>query len=104
MTASFRHARISELMLRYRPERLPGKGERWGIKDRESGVLVERAEFPSEDLARAGCRLQAASDVERLYVPDPGAARTRIAEIIGEQSDPAWAASLICDFFEGARQ
>lgn len=102
MTASFRHARISELMLRYRPERL-GKGERWGIRDKELGAMVGLADYESEDLARAGCRLQAAADIERLYTPPRAAANARIAEIIGEQSDPVWAASLICDFFEGAK-
>jgi hypothetical protein len=106
MTASFRHARISELMQRYRPERV-GKTEQWSICDRETDELVPNAIYDNEPMARAGCRLQAAADIERLYVPARAEATARvtavIAQTIAEQSDPAWAASLICDFFEGAK-
>lgn len=54
--------RISELMVRYgtRPT-----GKRFAIFDRETGTTLE-ADFDTEDMARAGARLQAASDIEAL--------------------------------------
>lgn len=101
MTAHFRQRRISETILRYVP--VEGEKRRWNVRDRETGQMVEGADYDTEDLARAKCRMLVAADVERLYIGDRATAKARIATILGEQSDRAWAAELICDYFEGAK-
>lgn len=39
----------------------------------------------------------------RATTPARATTEARVAAIIREQSDPAWAARLICDLFEGAK-
>jgi hypothetical protein len=102
MSEHYRHHRISEAIQRYQPADLP-KG-RFGVRDRETGQLLADADYDNEAMARAKCRLQAAAEIEKLYILDRPTATARIVAIIGEQTDPQWAAELICDFFEGSKR
>lgn len=101
MTAHYRQRRISEILLCYRPADLPGG--KHGVRNIETGQVLDGLSYDTEDLARTKCRMLAAAEIERLYLGDRAAAIQRIQNILGEQSDPAWAAKLICDYFEGAR-
>lgn len=101
MTIHYRQRRISETILRYRPA--PLDGGKHGVRDIETGQLVAGASYDDDALARVQCRMLAAADIEALYLPDEPAALARVAAIIGEQSDPAWAARLIVDYFAGAK-
>lgn len=102
MGEHYRARRISETILRYRHERI-GNSERWTVRDRETGQLLDGADYETEPMARAKCRLQAAADIERLYLPDQATAMARVANIIAEQSDPQWAARMIFEYFQGAK-
>jgi hypothetical protein len=64
MTSLSRLRRISELILRFKPTEIKG---RWHVLDIETGKLLERADYDSDDLARAKCRQETAVEIERLY-------------------------------------
>lgn len=100
MSAHYRQRRISEVILRYRPADLDGG--KHAVRDVETGQIVA-GPYDDGGLARVQCRMLAAADIEALYVPDRATAVARIAAIIGEQSDPQWAAGLIFDYFSGAK-
>lgn len=100
MGEAYRTRRIAELIVRWRPAAL---SEKWGVRCIETGQLVEGAEYGSEDLARVKCRMLAAAEIERLYIGDQAAAVQRILTILGEQTDPRWAAERIFEYFQGVR-
>lgn len=101
MSVHYRQRRISETILRYHPAELDGG--KHGVRDGDTGLLVAGASYDDPVLARVQCRMLAAADIEALYLPDRSTAEARIAVIIGEQSDPQWAARLIYDYFEGSK-
>lgn len=101
MTLHFRQRRISETILRYRPASLPNG--KHGVRDIETGKIVEAPDCDTEDLARVRCRMLAAADIERLYIGDRATAVQHVETIIREQSDQRWAAEQIVDYFEGSK-
>lgn len=98
----YRQRRISECIKRYQPIALDGG--KHGVRDTERGTLIEGAQYDDAELARTKCRMLAAAEIERLYIPDEPTALARITTIIGEQSDRKWAAKLIFEFFQGAKR
>lgn len=99
MTIYFRQRRIGEAIRRYQPIALADGMH--AVRDTESGQLIES--YADAELARTKCRMLAAADIEALYMPPEPTAVARVATIIGEQSDPAWAAQLIYEYFSGAK-
>lgn len=62
-TAVQRVFRISELMIRYRPQR---DGKAWRFVCMETGKL-STAEYTDEAMAKAGARMASAIDIDDLY-------------------------------------
>ena len=101
MTIHYRRRRISEVIRRYKPAAITDTVNR--VLDTETSLLVEDAAYETLELAQTKCRMLAAADIENLYLPDRAATEARIAAIIGDQSDPQWAAKLIFELFEGSK-
>jgi hypothetical protein len=102
MTIHWRSRRIRELLRRYQPVTLNETLHR--VVDSETSLMVEDAAFETRDQAETKCRDLLVADIERLFAPDRATAVARIAAIIGEQSDPQWAAKVIVDYWEGAKR
>lgn len=102
MTAPYRRRRIGELLKRYKPVKLNETLHR--VLDSETSQLVDGAAYETAELARVKCTDLAVANIEALYTPDRARAQARIATIIGEQSDPQWAAQLILEYLEGAKK
>lgn len=102
MTLHYRQRRISECIRRYQPVALAD--DKHGVRDTERGTLIDGARYDDAELAKTKCRMLAADEIERLYMPDEATALARVATIIGEHTDPKWAARVILDFFAGAKK
>jgi hypothetical protein len=101
MTPGAREHRITELQTRFKVVDF-GKGK-FGVRDDDTGALLEIPPYANEAYARARCKQEVSRAVAALFAIDRAAAEQRVEAIIGEQSDKRWAASLIVDFFEGAK-
>lgn len=102
MTLHYRERRFHECVKRYQPVVLPG--EKHGVRDVETGLLIEGARYDDPELAKTKCRMLAWAEVEKLYMPDEATALARIESAIKEHTDPKWAARVILDFFAGAKK
>lgn len=100
MTVHYRERRMSEIQIRYRTDEVAG---RWVVRDGETGQLVPNADYDTKALAKTQCRMLVAREIESLFLPDRATAVTKVAAIITGQSDPVWAAQLICDYFDGSK-
>lgn len=73
----------------------------------ESDLSPERAlplaPRPPRPYAQVRALQEASREIEALYMPDRAVALQRVETIIRGQSDPAWAAEQIVDYFEGAK-
>ena len=102
MTVHYRERRFHECVKRYQPVVLGG--DKHGVRDIETGLLIEGVRYDDPELAKTKCRALAFADSEQLYMPDEPTALARIATIIAEQSDRAWAARMIFELFQGAKK
>lgn len=102
MSEHYRKRRISELSLRFVPTELPGN--KHFVLDCENRREQVAGPYETAGMAHTQCRMMLAEEVEQLFVPDRATAEARIAAIIGEQSDPHWAAKVILDYLEGAKK
>lgn len=102
MTLHYRQRRISECIRRYQPVALGD--DKHGVRDTERGTLIEGARYDDAELARTKCRMLAADEIERLYMPDEATALARVESAIKEHTDARWAARVILEFFHGAKK
>lgn len=100
MSEQYRQRRISECIRKYEPTPSPLGG--YFVRDAETKEGCGGT-YETKTMADTQCRMLAAADIERLYIPDEAAALARVAAIIGEQSDPQWAARMIVDYFAGSK-
>jgi len=98
----YRQRRISECIRRYQPVALGD--DKHGALDAERGTLIDGARYDDAELAKTKCRMLAAAEIERLYMPDEATALARIESAIKEHTDPKWAARVILDFLQGAKK
>lgn len=99
MTLAYRQRRISECIRRYQPMAIGA--DKHGVRDVETGCIVDGAIYEDPELARVQCRMLAAADIERLYLPDRATAVARIRNLI--EATGVGAAELIADFYEGSK-
>ena len=101
MSEHFRIRRISEAIRRYVPVELDAG--KHGVRDGDTGLLMPGMSYDGPPLARTQCRMLAAADIERLYMPDEPTALARVAIIVDGPGDAQAKARAIHEFYQGAK-
>lgn len=97
----FRQRRISEIILQFKEEMVD---DRWRVRNRATGQLVDQADYDNEPFARAKARQEAAPLIEKLYMPDRQAAQQRVKNLLAVHGANVEALTdAIIDYFEGCK-